>query len=141
MWLVGFVKDKEGFREKAYQDAVGVWTVGYGTTRMHGRPVKESDVVSEGLADELLQDDLEGFLKHVIDYGEDHGYDWNNNQIGALTSFCYNLGKGSLSQLTKDGTRSNEVIATKILLYHNAGGKKLPGLVTRRNEEADHFNS
>ena len=141
MWLVDFIKEKEGFRTNAYQDSVGVWTVGYGTTRIHGRAVKESDVVSDDLADELLQDDLEDFLSYVIKYGDTHDYDWNKNQIGALTSFVYNLGKGTLSQLTDNGTRSNEVIATKIPLYYNAGGKKLPGLVTRRNEEAAHFTS
>ena len=33
MWLVNFVKEKEGFRANAYQDAVGVWTIGYGSTK------------------------------------------------------------------------------------------------------------
>ena len=73
--------------------------------------------------------------------GKTKGYDWNDNQIGALTSFIYNLGKGGLKQLTKDGTRSNKVIAQKIPLYNKAGGRTLPGLVTRRNEEAAQFIS
>ena len=42
MWLVNFVKEKEGFRANAYQDAVGVWTIGYGSTK----GVKKGDQIS-----------------------------------------------------------------------------------------------
>ena len=27
------IKEMEGFRSNVYKDAVGVWTIGYGTTR------------------------------------------------------------------------------------------------------------
>ena len=30
--LVSFLKEKEGYRDKAYQDQAGVWTMGYGRT-------------------------------------------------------------------------------------------------------------
>ena len=30
--LVSFLKEKEGYRDKAYQDQAGVWTIGYGRT-------------------------------------------------------------------------------------------------------------
>ena len=31
--LVGFIKKEEGWRDKAYQDPGGIWTIGYGRTR------------------------------------------------------------------------------------------------------------
>ena len=135
MWLVNFVKEKEGFRSEAYQDAVGVWTIGYGTTK----GVKKGDKITEEMAEERLRDELHDFLSHVKYFANQNNYTWNENQVGALTSFIYNLGKGALNQVTAGGKRSNEEIAKKMRLYYNAGGKKLRGLEIRRNEEADHF--
>ena len=136
-WLTDFVKEKEGFRSEAYQDAVGVWTIGYGST--HG--VKKGDSISKEGAEELLEKELQDFLDYVVYYGNNNGYEWNNNQIGALTSFIFNLGKGRLKDVTKGGTRDDNTIAAKMRLYYNAGGRKLRGLEIRRNEEADHFLS
>ena len=137
MWLLEFVKEKEGFRSEAYQDIVGVWTIGYGSTL----GVKKGDTISKEDATSLLKQELNDFLEHVVKYGERHSYDWNNNQIGALTSFCFNLGKSAIKQVTDKGSRDNQTISEKMRLYYNAGGKKVKGLEIRRNEEADHFIS
>lgn len=134
-WLIPFIKSKEGFRENAYEDLVGTWTIGYGSTHK----VSEGDYMSEEDASALLEAELQTFLDYVIFYGDSKEYEWNDNQIAALTSFCYNLGKGSLRQLTDNGKRDNETIATKMLLYKNAGGKPIRGLEIRRQEECDHF--
>ena len=135
MWLVNFVKEKEGFRSEAYQDAVGVWTIGYGTTK----GVKPHHTITEEEAVERLEEELRDFLDYVVNFSEANGYNWENNKIAALTSFIYNLGKGALKQVTSDAKRTNKQIANKMLLYVNAGGKPLPGLITRRKEESDHF--
>ena len=55
MWLVNFVKEKEGFRANAYQDAVGVWTIGYGSTK----GVKKGEQISPANAEKLLAEELE----------------------------------------------------------------------------------
>ena len=34
------LKEHEGFRDKAYLDTGGVWTIGYGTTKCSGVPVE-----------------------------------------------------------------------------------------------------
>lgn len=140
-WLVDFIKKSEGERLTAYKDPIGIPTIGVGLTRIHGRPVKLSDTITSNESEEFLREELQDFLDYVIKYGESKDYGWNNNQIAALTSFVFNLGKGSMKQLTKNGTRSNEVIAKKMTLYTKAGGRTLPGLVTRRKAEAEHFNS
>ena len=137
MWLVNFVKEKEGFRANAYQDAVGVWTIGYGSTK----GVKKGDQISMANAEKLLAEELEDFKHYVENYSVKVGYHWNPQQIDALTSFVFNLGKGRLNQLTADGTRDNETIAEKMLLYRNAGGQVLRGLEIRRQEESAHFKS
>ena len=138
-WLVDFVKEKEGFREKAYLDSAGVATVGYGSTRIYGKKVNLEDTLSKSEAEEILKEDLQSFLDYVLASQTGWGYSWNNNQVAALTSFVYNLGEGALKQVTQNGTRSNEVIAEKMKLYYNAGGVKLKGLEIRRNEESAHF--
>ena len=121
----------------AYQDSVGVWTIGFGST--HG--VKEGDHISLQNAEKLLQRELEDFQHYVESYSNRVGYYWNQQQVEALTSFIFNLGKGRLNQLTQDGTRPNEVIADKMKLYFNAGGRKLRGLELRRIAESEHFSS
>ena len=136
-WLLNFVKEREGFRMNAYQDSVGVWTIGFGST--HG--VKEGDHISLQNAEKLLQRELEDFQHYVERYSNRVGYYWNQQQVEALTSFIFNLGKGRLNQLTQDGTRPNEVIADKMKLYFNAGGRKLRGLELRRIAESEHFSS
>ena len=134
-WLLDFVKEKEGFRMNAYQDAVGVWTIGYGSTK----GVKEDDKISLENAEKLLEEELKDFQRYVEKYSNRVGYYWNDNQVDALTSFIFNLGKGRLNQLTQDGTRNNEEIATKMLLYRKAGGRVLRGLEIRRKEESARF--
>ena len=134
-WLLDFVKEKEGFRSEAYQDAVGVWTIGYGSTK----GVKEDDKISKENAEKLLEEELKDFQRYVEKYSNRVGYYWNDNQVDALTSFIFNLGKGRLNQLTQDGTRDNDEIAKKMLLYRKAGGRVLRGLEIRRQEESARF--
>ena len=99
------------------------------------------DVITSEESTEFLKEELQDFLDYVVWYKSVSKYDWNDNQIAALTSFVFNLGKGSLKQLTADGTRDDNTIAEKMLLYVKAGGRTLPGLVTRRKEESEHFKS
>ena len=58
---VHLIKSFEGLRLKAYQDAVGVWTIGYGTTR----GVKPGQEISEAQAEALLKADLNRFEQAV----------------------------------------------------------------------------
>ena len=49
--LINEIKRFEGLRKKAYQDAKGVWTIGYGHT---GEDVREGYTISKQKAEELL---------------------------------------------------------------------------------------
>jgi GH24 family phage-related lysozyme (muramidase) len=132
--LVNYIKKKEKFSARAFKDHKQI-SIGYGT-----KANSEDEVITEAEADARLRKYLEKAQKDVVSYGKNKGYDWNQKQIDALTSFVYNLGPGALRQVTADGKRSNQEIAAKIPEYNQASGKAVPGLVTRRNEELAMFS-
>lgn len=125
---LSIIKESEGLSLKAYKCPAGVWTIGYGHT---GRDVKKGMVITEEKATDLLRSDIARFERDVSYYNKI--YKFTNNEFSALVSFAYNI--GSISGLTKAGTRSKEQIANKMLEYCYASGKKLNGLYTRRQKE------
>lgn len=128
------IKRFEGCRLKAYQDSVGVWTIGYG----HTAGVCKGQVITQVQADAYLKSDCVNAEKHVNNY--DNIYHWNQNQFDALVSFAFNCGNGNLKTLLNNGQRTIPEISTKITAYNKAGGKVLQGLVTRRNAEKELFD-
>ena len=126
----------EGGRLEAYQDSVGVWTIGYG----HTKGVLEGMTITQEGAEQLLQTELE----------EDEGYIENyvtvpltQNQFDALVVWVYNLGPTNFrnSTLLKELNSGNYTAAGKeITRWNKAGGKVLAGLVKRREAEAKLFN-
>lgn len=128
------IKRFEGCRLKAYQDSVGVWTIGYG----HTSGVCKGQVITQIQADAYLKSDCANAEKHVNNY--DNIYHWNQNQFDALVSFTFNCGSGNLKTLLNDGQRTIAEISAKIIAYNKAGGKVLQGLVNRRNAEKELFD-
>ena len=129
---VKLIKQFEGCRLKAYKDAVGVWTIGYGHT---GADVKAGQVITQAQADVLLKNDLVKFELKVDKYNPQYSY--NQNEFDALVSFAFNV--GSIDQLTAKGTRNKSEVAAKMLQYNKAGGKVLAGLTKRRKAERELF--
>lgn len=133
---VELVAKYEGCRLEAYKCPAGVWTIGYG----HTAGVKEGDTLaSEAAAKSLLKEDLAkyaGYVNACVKKGV-IGFALNQNQFDALTSFCYNCGNGSLEKLVNG--RDAATVADKLLLYNKGGGKVLPGLARRREEERELF--
>jgi GH24 family phage-related lysozyme (muramidase) len=132
--LVNFVKKKEGFSPRAFWDHKQ-WSIGYGTKSTEG------EVITEREADKRLREVLQKSQDSVLAHARKNNYDFNQNQVDALTSFVYNLGPGILNQLTAKGSRSIEEIAAKIPEYNKASGKIEPGLQKRRAEEYAMFSS
>lgn len=129
---LSIIKECEGLVLTAYKDPVGIWTIGYGHTgKVNGKAITKGLKITEKQAEELLLKDIEWAEKHVNTYQKK--YKFNENEFSALVSFTFNI--GNINQLTANGSRSKSVIANKIPLYCNAGGKKLNGLVKRRNKE------
>lgn len=130
---INLIKEFEGCRLTAYYCPAGVLTIGYG----HTKNVTPGQTITQAKAEELLVSDLAQYEKAVQAY--DSRYSWTQNEHDALTSFCYNLGTGSIMQVTASGQRSKSDIAEKMLLYNKANGKELAGLTRRRKAERAMF--
>ncbi|OVE49469.1 lysozyme [Chromobacterium violaceum] len=135
---ISLIKQFEGLRLAAYQDMVGVWTIGYGHT---GPDVKAGLIITQQQADQLLAADLEKFETGV---GQLVAVPLNANQFAALVSFSYNLGLGNLRsstllRLLNQGDYAGA--AAQFPRWNRAGGQVVAGLTRRRLAEQALFNS
>lgn len=134
--LIAAIKKFEACALTAYQDSVGVWTIGYG----HTAGVKRGDKITLYQAEQFLKEDLARFeptanrCKMLSTQGR---YD-------AVLDFIYNCGPANFNASTLkkyiEGGRKTWEIQEQFLRWVNASGKKLGGLVTRRIWEANRFN-
>ncbi|KRE99999.1 hypothetical protein ASG87_13510 [Frateuria sp. Soil773] len=125
----------EGLRLDAYQDSVGVWTIGYGHT--HG--VRPGQHISQAQAEAYLKDDL-GWAQDAV--RRNVHVPITQNQFDALVSLTYNLGANGYPGLLADLNRGDYAAAQNDFHdYVHAGGRVLQGLVNRRNQEAALFGS
>ncbi len=130
---IALIKTFEGCKLEAYQDSVGVWTVGYG----HIHSVVKDTVVTQEEADTLLSFDLKifsiGVTKLLKKPVQQHQFD-------ALVSFAFNLGVGNLRKSTLlklvNTNPNDHAIRAEFLKWNKAGGKVLTGLTRRRTDEA-----
>ena len=128
------IKTYEGLLLRSYKCPAQVITIGYGHTGTYkGKPLTLGMTITKEEAEELLKQDLVKYEKYVDDLHRD----FNENQMSALTSFCYNCGPASLRSLCRN--RTNEQIGNALLLYNKAGGKVLVGLTKRRKAERELF--
>ncbi len=125
----------EGCRLEAYQDSVGVWTIGYG----HTRGVQQGMTCTQEQAEEwLLQDSLQAQdavndLVTVL---------LTQPEFDALVDFTFNLGAGALAESTmlrllNAGDFAGA--ASQFELWDHAGGKVVAGLLRRRLAEKQEF--
>lgn len=133
------IKSFEGLVLKPYLCPAGVPTIGYGSTRYeNGQRVKLSDpAITEARAESLLRVTLREYEQAVDAVTRD---DVNQNQFDALVSFAYNLGvqalKGSTLLKRVNANPADPAIAKEFSKWVNANGKKMAGLVRRREAEA-----
>lgn len=138
------IKRFEGCKLKAYRDAVNVLTIGWGTIMYpDGTKVKEDDVITQPQADDYLKHEVNLKAKSVDAFTTNVKLTQYN--FDALVSFAYNLGVGALQKSTllkKVKANPNDPsIEQEFNKWVNAGGKKLKGLVIRRQAEADLYFS
>ena len=134
---IELIKSFEGRRLVAYQDSVGVWTIGYG----HTKTAREDRLIIKSTADRLLAEDLAEFEKYVEEYVE---VSLTQNQFDALVSWTFNLGPGNLQESTMLRKLNQGLYAEvpdEMRRWNKAGGKVLKGLVRRRDAEAELFNA
>ena len=132
----------EGKRLTAYDDGVGVWTIGFGTTVYpNGMKVKKGDTCTEAQAKAYMAHDLKKFETAVNNAVT---VPLSQNQFDALVSLAYNIGTNAFSKSTlvkKLNANDNRAAADQFDVWVNAGGKRMQGLVNRRAKEKALFLS
>ncbi|WP_067341282.1 lysozyme [Stappia indica] len=144
---LAFVARHEGFVASAYRDPVGVLTIGYGFTmgsrifaqswrKAHGRPLSSGDRISRAEADRLLRrlidEEYGREVTKVLGELPQHRHD-------AACSVAFNLGPRALHWRWATALKAGDVSGAASILaanYNTAGGRRLAGLVRRRQEEA-----
>jgi len=145
---VAMIKHHEGVRYKPYRCPAKLWTIGVGHVlypeqgkmpidQREKMPLKPEDFreFSKDEVDRILEADLQRFVVGVQRYCP---AGLNENRLGALVSFAFNVGLGTLQSSTlrqKHNRGDFEGVKQEFLKFTKAGGKVLPGLVKRRNDE------
>lgn len=139
---IALIKRFESLRLEAYQDAVGVWTIGYGWTGpVEGIPVHNGMLITDDTAEILLRNGVpqyERAINHLVTVS------LNQNRFDALVSLAWNIGPGAFERSTllkKLNAGDMDGAAAEFLRWNKAGGKVLPGLVTRRKTESTLFQT
>lgn len=133
--LVEFVKQWEGCVLRAYQDAAGVWTVGYGHTGPDVDALAEtpSPEITHAEADEYLRQDLDEAAAAVVKLVH---VPLTQEQMDALVSFQFNTGALARSTLLRMLNSAQYALAAlELTRWVYADGKKLRGLERRRIAE------
>jgi lysozyme len=134
-------KEFEGFRSKPYICPAGYPTIGYGTVyKPNGSKVTMQDQpISKELAEEWLITELRNnYMAGVLRASP--RLIANPQALGAITDFAYNLGVPRYRASTlkrRVDAQDWEGAATELHKWVYGGGRKLPGLVRRRQAEAD----
>lgn len=121
----------EGYRERAYDDGVGVQTIGFGSTEN----VKPGDKTDPVRALARLGADADRHAKEIASCIRVPLY---QHEFDAYVSFAYNVGAGAFCRSTlakKLNVGDYAGACAELMRWNRAGGKVLPGLVTRRQAE------
>lgn len=133
--LIKKLKEFEGYRDVAYRDSAGVLTIGFGTTRN----VKEGMTCTEEQAERWLREDLELAERFVSTIPEID----TQGKFDAVVDFVYNCGIGAFESSTLlkkiKSHAPTEEIQAQFRRWVYAKGIELPGLVKRRNWEAQRW--
>ena len=133
----------EGCKLNAYQDSIGIWTIGYGNiTYENGNKVKKGDKITQQRAEELFKYFADRFASNI---DTKITKEVTQNQFNAIVSLSYNIGLGNFSgstllkKINKDS--NDKTIRNEFLKWRFAGEKELKGLINRRKEESELYFS
>ncbi|WP_257616527.1 lysozyme [Rodentibacter ratti] len=131
----------EGERLTAYQDIVGIWTIGVGHTgQVDGKPVAKGMTISKEKSREILKADLARFENAI---NASVSVPLKQNQFDALVSLAFNIGEGAFRRsilLRKLNAGDYNGASQQFLVWKNAGGRVSQGLLNRRKREKALFD-
>lgn len=129
------IKRHEGCRLKAYRCPAGVWTVGYGSTK----GVNQWTAITQQQAEVRLRADAET-AENAVEKVRYLQKGLKQCQFDALVSFVFNVGCGAFEKSTLRkmiiANPADRAIGSELSKWVNANGRRLPGLVARRADEA-----
>ena len=140
---IRLIKQFEGFSSKPYLCPAGVATIGYGSTRdTDGKAITMAHkTITEAEAANLMRATLVTYENAVNRYVKAL---INQNQFDALVDFAYNAGAKNLltsTLLKKLNAEDYAGASEEFGKWTFAAGKKLNGLVRRREAERQLFIS
>jgi GH24 family phage-related lysozyme (muramidase) len=135
------IKQFEGCKLTAYQDIVGVWTIGYGTTAMAdvGIVPAKGMTITQDRAEDLLRMGVDKFASTVDAMITTKV---NQNERGACVCLAYNIGPNAFSKSTvlrELNVGHKDKAAAAFRMWNKAGGEVIKGLVNRREAEIKLF--
>ncbi|ESK54317.1 lysozyme [Acinetobacter tjernbergiae] len=137
---INLITSFEDEKLNAYDDGVGVWTIGFGTTVYpNGVKVKKGDVCTAEQAKAFFTYDLKRFEAAVNGAVK---VSLTQNQFDALVLLTYNIGSAAFKSSTllkKLNTKDYAGAADQFLVWNCGGGEVLKGLVRRREAERTLF--
>jgi lysozyme len=128
----------EGCRLTAYQDQVGVWTIGYGHT---GADVTPGLTITQTEAEALLAKDVLAASRCVNTLVK---LQLTQGEFDALVDFVFNLGPGNFLRstlLTALNAGNLARAAAQFECWDRAGGVIVAGLLRRRQAELSLFQN
>jgi lysozyme len=133
---LNLIKRFEGFSETVYTCPAGYPTIGYGHVVKEPEMEKFKNGITEAQAKDLLRQDVQEAEKAVLRLIT---VPLTDSQFDALVSFTYNLGSGALQRSTlrwKVNREEHAAAPAEFMKWVWAGGRKLEGLIKRRESEA-----
>ena len=142
----------EGFKPNVYKDSAGLPTIGVGhlltkselssgKIAINGLPVQYSNGLTDQQVLDLLSQDVKPAEQAVTNNVK---VPLNQNQFDALVSFTFNVGVGAFTSSTLLKVLNQQQyteVPTQLLRWTRAGGQVVQGLVNRRQNEINLWNS
>lgn len=132
------IREFEGLRLTAYKavPTEKYYTIGYGH---YGADITKGMTITKERAEELLTKDITPIEQHL----NAMMVNFTQNEFDALVSLIFNIGIGNFKTSTLRRkimeNRDDDAIHKEFLKWVYSGGVMLPGLVKRREREANLF--
>lgn len=140
---VNLIKEFEGFKDYAYIDTDGTPVIGYGLSRIAGKPVQIGDRISPTEADTALNHHLQEIQRELDQIVK---VSLSERQLSALASISFNVGINSIKTSTlirKVNAKDYAGAANEFLRWDKANLRgrlvQMPGLARRRQAERQLF--
>ena len=133
------LKVLEGCSLKAYKlEGEKYFTIGYGYS--FDESITEDTVWTQKHAEEMLMKSVGKYEDYVHIHAGRYGFNFNENQISALTSYCYNRGEGGIIELL-GVSKTIEEVSENIVEYWGRSYRYKNALIERRKKEKILFDT